>query len=67
MPTTINESAIETSFEYIHSRLPEEFKSVKLGIICGTGLGTLVETIDPATKHEFHYGDIPGFSSSKGK
>ncbi|KAI8332894.1 purine nucleoside phosphorylase [Chlamydoabsidia padenii] len=65
MATTIDETTIETTYQYIHSRLPEEFKSVKLGIICGTGLGTLVETINPATKLEFSYADIPGFATSK--
>ncbi|KAI8085098.1 purine nucleoside phosphorylase [Halteromyces radiatus] len=61
----INESSIQTTFEYIQNRIPEEFKSVKLGIICGTGLGSLVDTIDPSTKVELHYTDIPGFAVSK--
>lgn len=64
--TAITEETYKTSADYIASRLPEEFKKVKLGIICGSGLGGLVTTIDQTTKVEFHYKDIPGFVSSTG-
>ncbi|CEI98044.1 hypothetical protein CU097_005573 [Rhizopus azygosporus] len=62
--TAITEETYKTSADYIASRLPEEFKKVKLGIICGSGLGGLVTTIDQTTKVEFLYKDIPGFVSS---
>lgn len=64
--TAITEETYKTSADYIASRLPEEFKKVKLGIICGSGLGGLVTTIDQTTKVEFLYKDIPGFVSSTG-
>lgn len=57
----------QASADYLTSRLPEEFKRVELGIICGSGLGGLVDTIDQSTKKEFSYSDIPGFVSSTGK
>ncbi|ORX43334.1 inosine guanosine and [Hesseltinella vesiculosa] len=55
----------ERSVQYIRSSIPECFKSVKLGVICGTGLGSLVETIDPSSKVELSYSDIPGFAVSQ--
>ncbi|KAG1141365.1 hypothetical protein G6F38_008479 [Rhizopus arrhizus] len=54
----------KTSVDNIATKLPADFKNVKLGIICGSGLGGLVTTIDQKTKVEFSYQDIPGFVSS---
>lgn len=51
---------------YLASRLPEDFMRVELGVICGSGLGGLVDTIDPSTKFEFPYHEIPNFASSTG-
>jgi purine-nucleoside phosphorylase len=62
----ITEETYKASAEYIASKLPADFKNVKLGIICGSGLGGLVTTIDQKTKVEFSYQDIPGFVSSTG-
>ncbi|KAI9304237.1 purine nucleoside phosphorylase [Cunninghamella echinulata] len=62
--TIITQETYQTSVSYIKERIPDHFHSVKLGIICGTGLGTLVETIDPTTKIELSYKDIPGFAAS---
>ncbi|CAG8626622.1 15211_t:CDS:2 [Cetraspora pellucida] len=47
---------------YLRARLPSEFKSPKVAIICGSGLGQLADTIE--NKVEFAYEDIPGFVSS---
>jgi purine-nucleoside phosphorylase len=62
----ITEETYKTSVDYLLERLPEEFKNVRLGIICGSGLGGLVDTIDQETKVEFMYKDIPGFVTSTG-
>ncbi|KAI9469890.1 MAG: nucleoside phosphorylase domain-containing protein [Benjaminiella poitrasii] len=61
---TITEETYKTSSDYLISKLPKEFHTVQLGIICGSGLGGLVDTIDPSTKVEFLYKDIPGFVAS---
>ncbi|KAF7728588.1 hypothetical protein EC973_005814 [Apophysomyces ossiformis] len=61
---TITEATYQASYEYLVERVPKEFRNVKLGIICGSGLGGLVDTIDQTTKVEFPYGEVPGFVSS---
>ena len=61
------ESTIESTSAFLKQKLPDHFQSVRLGIICGSGLGGLVDTIDPSTKIEFAYRDIPGFAVSTGR
>lgn len=63
----IIEATYQASADYLTSNLPKEFQSAELGVICGSGLGGLVETIDQSTKVEFLYKDIPGFVASTGK
>ncbi|KAI8393731.1 hsp7-like protein [Radiomyces spectabilis] len=55
------EAPYQASYAYLSERIPEEFKNLELGIICGSGLGGLVDTIDASTKVEIPYGEIPGF------
>lgn len=62
----ITEESYQVSADYLKSKLPEEFQNVKLGVICGSGLGGLVDTIDEKTKIEFAYKDIPNFVNSTG-
>ncbi|RUS17885.1 nucleoside phosphorylase domain-containing protein [Endogone sp. FLAS-F59071] len=59
-------AAFEKILEFFLLNLPVEFHppSVKVGIICGSGLGGLVDTIDRLTIKEFAYGKIPGFPES---
>ncbi|CAO3703316.1 unnamed protein product [Rhizopus stolonifer] len=61
---TITEETYKATADHITSKLPAEFKNIKLGVICGSGLGGLVTTIDQSTKIEFEYKDVPGFVSS---
>jgi purine-nucleoside phosphorylase len=61
------ESTIQNTAAFLKQKLPDHFQSVRLGIICGSGLGGLVDTIDPSTKIEFAYRDIPGFAVSTGR
>lgn len=63
----ITEATYQASADFLTSNLPDEFQSMKLGVICGSGLGGLVDTIDQSTKIEFLYKDIPGFVASTGK
>jgi len=50
------------SFEYLQSKLPDNLKSVKMAIVCGSGLNNLAEKISDII--EFDYKDIPGFAAS---
>lgn len=63
------DATFEKILEFFLLNLPVEFHppNVKVGIICGSGLGGLVDTIDPLTIKEFAYGKIPGFSESTGE
>jgi len=45
--------------------LPANLSKPKVGIVCGSGLGGLVDII--RNKVEFAYTDIPGFVNSTGK
>ncbi|RUP50817.1 nucleoside phosphorylase domain-containing protein [Jimgerdemannia flammicorona] len=59
----------EKALEFFLLNLPAHFHppNVKVGIICGSGLGGIVDTIDVATKVEFPYEKIPGFAVSTDK
>ena len=63
----VSEATYNSCHEFLKDQLPKHFHNVRLGIICGYGLGGLVDTIDQSTKVEFHYSDIPGFVTSTGK
>ena len=63
----VSEATYNSCHEFLKEQLPKHFHNVRLGIICGSGLGGLVDTIDQSTKVEFHYSDIPGFVTSTGK
>ncbi|KAI9274544.1 nucleoside phosphorylase domain-containing protein [Phascolomyces articulosus] len=60
----ISETTYNCSYNFLKEKLPAHFHNVRLGIICGSGLGGLVDTIDQSSKVEFPYGDIPGFVTS---
>jgi purine-nucleoside phosphorylase len=53
--------------EFIRSQVPEQLKYPKIGIICGSGLGGLADTIDAGFKVEIPYSSIPGFPIPTGK
>ncbi|RHZ82354.1 hypothetical protein Glove_109g124 [Diversispora epigaea] len=50
--------------DYLRKRLTPELSQPKVAIICGSGLGGLVDTIEETDKVEFSYEEIPGFVSS---
>ena len=54
------------ALQYIYRQLPSELTKPKLGIVCGSGLGSLVDTVLPAPRHEIPYSTIPHFPSSTG-
>ncbi|GMS96042.1 hypothetical protein PENTCL1PPCAC_18217, partial [Pristionchus entomophagus] len=46
-------------YEAIKNQLPDEFKQVQIGIICGSGLGTMANLLTDT--FVLPYGKIPGF------
>jgi purine-nucleoside phosphorylase len=48
---------------FLKSKLPEKLQKIKLGIVCGSGLGGLVDCFDDVPV-EFHYTEIPHFIQS---
>ncbi|KAL2918235.1 Purine nucleoside phosphorylase [Polyrhizophydium stewartii] len=47
---------------YLRDRLPDGLKRIQVGIVCGSGLGGLVSTLENTV--EFEYKDIPHFATS---
>ncbi|KAI8885141.1 purine nucleoside phosphorylase [Backusella circina FSU 941] len=64
MTYSITQALHQQSIDYILKHLPEWCQRVDLGIICGSGLGELVDALDKDTIIEFMYQDIPGFVTS---
>ena len=58
--------ATETA-QFLQKDLPEELKSPKVAIVCGSGLGGLQYTINDGVKVEMAYTDIPNWARSTGK
>lgn len=61
-PTTFQ--LVTQSATYIQSIVPEELRNPKVGIICGSGLGGLVDTLEAAPQIAIPYSDIPEFPHS---
>ena len=54
------------ALQYIRGQLPLQLEKPKIGIVCGSGLGGLVQTVLPAPRHEIAYANIPHFPCSTG-
>lgn len=52
--------------EYIRLQLPENLSRPIIGIICGSGLGGLAETVEAESQVEISYKNIPHFPQSTG-
>ena len=52
--------------QYLLKQLPETLQQPRLGIICGSGLGSLADMVLPQARHEIPYSAIPHFPSSSG-
>ena len=57
--------AMETMLS-ISSNIPEQLKQPKIAIVCGSGLGGLVESIHAQPRHEISYSEVPNFPTSTG-
>jgi purine-nucleoside phosphorylase len=62
---TLYARATETA-KSLQSELPEELRTPKVAIVCGSGLGGLQHTINPGVKFEKSYADIPNWAKSTG-
>lgn len=52
--------------DFIRSKLNQELKFPQVGIICGSGLGGLHESLEPTPQVSIPYSEIPGFLLSTG-
>ncbi|KAL9107570.1 MAG: hypothetical protein Q9227_007570 [Pyrenula ochraceoflavens] len=59
---SIAHSRAIASVDFLQTRLPDHFQKPKAAIICGSGLGGLAGTLDPAGRLEFDYSLIPHFT-----
>jgi purine-nucleoside phosphorylase len=53
-----------TAADFIKSRLPTELQHPKVAIVCGSGLGGIVEELEPSPQVHINYVDIPNFLKS---
>ncbi|KAJ3094805.1 hypothetical protein HK100_006014 [Physocladia obscura] len=58
-----NTETYAAAANWIKERLPAGMNTIEVGIICGSGLGGLADTLD-APRVEFLYKDIPNFAVS---
>lgn len=56
----------EQALQYLQARIPSELLSPVVGIICGSGLGTLAASVLPEPIAEIPYTNIPYFPQSTG-
>ena len=57
---------VRGAFDYLKNAVPSALREPKIAIVCGSGLGGLVEAIHDSPRHEISYGDIPCFPKSTG-
>ena len=67
MTSSVFEAATET-VEHLRLKLPEHLASPRVGIVCGSGLGGLAETVNQdGEKLVWDYKDVPNFPISTGE
>lgn len=64
-PDTASITSFGPSLEAIRSKLPEKLQNPQIGIICGSGLSGLVDTLREV--EIIQYENIPGFGRSTGE
>ncbi|KAL8928026.1 MAG: hypothetical protein Q9208_002101 [Pyrenodesmia sp. 3 TL-2023] len=57
-------SRASETVQFLEKQLPEALRRPRLGVICGSGLGSLAETVLPQPTEEVPYTSIPHFPSS---
>jgi purine-nucleoside phosphorylase len=66
MVDTPYNKAAET-VEFLRRELPAALAKPRVAIVCGSGLGGLVSTLNDDVKEEWAYKDVPHFPQSTGK
>lgn len=64
-PTSTFTYAVE-AVDFLAKQLPETLRRPKLGIICGSGLGGLADSVLSQPRHEVPYMTIPHFPIGSG-
>ena len=57
---------IAEAFHYLQAKVPPKLRQPVIGIICGSGLDGLADTVLPDSRYEISYSDIPHFPPSTG-
>jgi purine-nucleoside phosphorylase len=65
MPEEHQETPFDAAVEAIKSKLPERLQNPRVGIVCGSGLGGIVDCIRDLVL--VPYSTIPGFVESTGE
>lgn len=65
MENTMPQYAAE-AHRFLLGQVPADLQRPSLGIICGSGLGGLADSVLPQPRWEVHYRDIPHFAISTG-
>eukprot|EP00842_Homolaphlyctis_polyrhiza_P005090 jgi/Hompol1/5582/HPOL_004556-RA len=48
----------EETAAYLRERLPQDLKTVSVGVVCGSGLGGLVKTLDSPVEFDYHVSTV---------
>ena len=65
MDTAISQQT-EDALRYLQAKVPPKLLRPVIGIICGSGLSGLADTVLPEPRFETSYADIPHFPPSTG-
>ena len=66
MSENITQHVVE-ALSYLKERVPPVLHDPSVGIICGSGLNGLRDTVLPEPRYEVSFRDIPNFPQSTGK
>lgn len=64
-PADTYAQCVETA-NWIREQVPEALRSPEVGVICGSGLGGLADTVENDVRLDINYADIPNFPKSTG-
>lgn len=65
MENAISQQTTE-ALRYLQAKIPPKLHQPVIGIICGSGLNGLADTVLLEPRFEIQYADIPHFPSSTG-
>lgn len=66
MDNTIAQKTLE-AFDYLNERIPTSLKSPEVAVICGSGLSGLADVVQPHSRWDICYTQIPHFPHSRGE